>query len=232
VVALVGGGSGLAGPGAISLAHHGVLFLDEAPEFQAGALEGLRQPLESGEVVLHRSAGAVRYPARFLLVLAANPCPCGKPDRECSCAPFARRRYQQRLSGPLLDRIDVRIQVDPVPHAELLAEPGERESSAMVAARVGAARRAAGERWHGLGYRLNAEVPGSMLRQPPWRPSPKALDTAQTYFDRGQLTARGFDRVLRMGWTIADLAGRSAPDAGDLTEAIFFRSGRTGEWSR
>jgi magnesium chelatase family protein len=226
VAALVGGGSGLAGPGAISLAHNGVLFLDEAPEFNPRALEALRQPLESGEVVLHRSGGVVRFPARFLLVLAANPCQCGNRDRDCVCAPFARRRYQQRISGPLLDRIDVRVQVDPVPHAELLAEAVERETSTEVAARVQAARAAARARWQPLGYRTNAEVPGSVLRRPPWRPAPQALDMAQTYFDRGQLSARGFDRVLRMGWTIADLNGREVPDAGDLAEAVYFRSGR------
>jgi magnesium chelatase family protein len=129
VAALVGGGSGVAGPGAISLAHHGVLFLDEVPEFHTSALDGLRQPLESGHVVLHRSNGVVSYPARFLLVLAANPCPCGSRARECSCAPAVRRRYRQRLSGPLLDRIDIRLSVDPVPRAELFAESTQRESS-------------------------------------------------------------------------------------------------------
>jgi magnesium chelatase family protein len=226
VAALVGGGSGLAAPGAISLAHNGVLFLDEAPEFHPQALESLRQPLESGQVVLHRSGGVVRYPAEFLVVLAANPCQCGRRDRDCTCAPFARRRYQQRISGPLLDRIDVRIQVDAVPHAELLAEASERETSAAVAGRVQTARAAAQERWAGIGYRTNAQVPGSLLRQSPWRPARAVMAVAQTYFDRGQLSARGFDRVLRMGWTVADLAGHSVPDSGDLAEAVFFRSGR------
>jgi magnesium chelatase family protein len=226
VSALVGGGSGLAAPGAISLAHHGVLFLDEAPEFQPRALESLRQPLESGEVVLHRSGGVVRYPARFLFVLAANPCQCGLRDRDCTCAAFARRRYQQRISGPLLDRIDVRIQVHAVPHADLLDELAERETSAVVAQRVRTARAAAEKRWSAIGYRTNAEVPGSVLRCAPWRPAPAAMAVAQTYFDRGQLSARGFDRVLRMGWTIADLAGHGRPDAGDLGEAVFFRSGQ------
>jgi magnesium chelatase family protein len=123
VAALVGGGSRLALPGAISLATHGVLFLDEAPEFSPAALEGLRQPLEEGRVVLRRSHGAVTYPACFQLVLAANPCPCGSRQRECTCAPAQRRRYRLRLSGPLLDRIDIRLAVDPVSRAELLAEP-------------------------------------------------------------------------------------------------------------
>ena len=117
--ALVGGGSQLARPGAISMAHHGLLFMDECPEFASGALDALRQPLEKGYIVLHRSAGAVRYPAKFQLVLAANPCPCAARADECICAPMVRRRYLQRLSGPLLDRVDLRVQVDPVLHAEL-----------------------------------------------------------------------------------------------------------------
>ncbi|MGH8862609.1 MAG: YifB family Mg chelatase-like AAA ATPase, partial [Jatrophihabitantaceae bacterium] len=136
VASLVGGGSHLAHPGAISLAHRGILFLDEAPEFAPRALDALRQPLESGLVVLHRGGGTVTYPARFLLVLAANPCPCGSAARECTCPPQARRRYQHRLSGPLLDRIDVRVHVDPVPHATLLDDTTVRETSELVAARV------------------------------------------------------------------------------------------------
>ena len=142
VASLVGGGSHLARPGAISLAHHGVLFLDEAPEFAPRALEALRQPLESGMVTLHRSGGVVSYPARFQLILAANPCPCGGRGRQCLCVAAARRRYQQRLSGPLLDRVDLRVNVEPVPHAELFAT-SDRESSAVVSARVVEARAAA-----------------------------------------------------------------------------------------
>jgi len=142
-------------------------FLDEAPEFSSRALDALRQPLESGRVVLHRGGGAVDYPARFQLVLAANPCPCGSRARECTCPPQSRRRYQQRLSGPLLDRIDVRIQVDPVPHAELF-DTSAHESSASVAARVASARQAAAHRWRSTPWRLNAAVPGSALRNAPW----------------------------------------------------------------
>ena len=141
VAALVGGGSHLARPGAISLAHHGVLFLDEAPEFSPRALDALRQPLESGYVVLHRGGGAVRYPARFQLVLAANPCPCGKPATNCNCPPMTKRRHEQRLSGPLLDRIDLRVQVDPVAHADLFDLAGR--------ARVQRGRRRAGARPRG-----------------------------------------------------------------------------------
>ena len=231
VAALVGGGSGIAGPGAISLAHQGVLFLDEAPEFHTSALEGLRQPLESGRVILHRSNGAVSYPARFLLVLAANPCPCGSRARDCSCAPAARRRYRERLSGPLLDRIDIRLSVDPVPRAELFTESSQRETSAEVAARVCSARAVALERWQATGWRTNADAPGGALRQSPWRLPRAAVLPAEQHLDRGELSARGFDRVLRLAWTVADLAGHVVPDAGDMSEAVFLRTGRMAAWA-
>jgi magnesium chelatase family protein len=228
VAALVGGGSHLARPGAISLAHHGVLFLDEAPEFSPRALDALRQPLESGEVILHRSGGAVHYPARFLLVLAANPCPCGARARDCSCAPQVRRRYQQRLSGPLLDRIDLRVDVDPVPQGEFFAPDADREASAVVASRVALARAAAGERWRGLPWQCNGQVPGPVLRTAPWALPPRVLASAQAYLSRGEISARGFDRVLRLAWTIADLGGHEVPDAGDVAEALYFRTGHDG----
>jgi magnesium chelatase family protein len=231
VAALVGGGSHLARPGAISLAHNGVLFLDEAPEFSPRALDALRQPLESGVVVLHRGGGVVTYPARFLLVLAANPCPCGSRAHECNCAPQARRRYQQRLSGPLLDRIDLRVQVDPVAHAELFADAGVRESSAQVAARVATARATAAERWRGTPWRSNSVIPGSVLRAAPWALPHAVLRTTETYLQRGQLSARGFDRVLRLSWTVADLAGHVAPTAVDLSEALYFRTGWAESWA-
>jgi magnesium chelatase family protein len=231
VAALVGGGTNLARPGAISLAHKGILFLDEAPEFQARALEALRQPLEGGRVVLHRGGGVVSYPARFLLVLAANPCPCGSRARDCTCAPAARRRYQQRLSGPLLDRVDVRVQVEPVPRADLFGSATDRERSADVAVRVQRARAAARERWRGTRWRVNADVPGARLRAAPWRLPPAVLAQAETYLERGQLSARGFDRVLRLAWTVADLAGRTAPDAGDVGEALYYRVGGVQPWA-
>jgi len=229
VAALVGGGSHLARPGAISLAHHGVLFLDEAPEFSTTALDALRQPIEDGYVVLHRSGGAVRYPARFQLVLAANPCPCARPD-DCTCPKVARRRYEQRLSGPLLDRIDLNLWVDPVPHGDLFELRSARPSSAAVAARVAAARDAAVARWAGQ-WRTNAEVPGSTLRAAPWLLPRHALRPVRPHLDRGTLTARGFDRMLRLAWTLADLAGRVVPDAENVSEAIFFRTGRANSWA-
>jgi magnesium chelatase family protein len=226
VAALVGGGSGLARPGAISLAHHGVLLLDEAPEFSAAAIEALRQPLESGEVVIHRSLGAVRYPARFQLVIAANPCPCGRRGRDCTCAPQARRRYIQRLSGPLLDRVDVRVYMDPLSRAELTGPRGQDEDSATVAARVRDARAVAAQRWSEYGWQLNASVTASVLWATGWRLPRSVLAVAEAHAERGELSARGLDRVLRMSWTIADLAGRTSPNADDVAEALFFRSGR------
>ncbi|MCL2781484.1 MAG: YifB family Mg chelatase-like AAA ATPase [Actinomycetia bacterium] len=231
VAALVGGGSGLARPGAISLAHRGVLFLDEAPEFAQSAIDGLRQPLESGQVVLHRGGGAVSYPARFLLVAAANPCPCGRRRRDCECTPNAKRRYRQRVSGPVLDRIDLHVFVDPVPHLDLLTDQPSCERSAEVAARVARARSAAAARWRELGCRTNADVPGTVLRRAPWRLPRTALAEAERHLRSGQLSARGFDRVLRLAWTVADLAGRTIPDAGDVAEAVYFRTGRVSSWA-
>jgi magnesium chelatase family protein len=225
--ALVGGGSGLARPGALSLAHRGVLFLDEAPEFSARALEALRQPLEHGRVTISRVRGGTVYPAQVQLVLAANPCPCAKPggDTFCECTPLVRRRYLSRLSGPLLDRIDLQIKLLPLKAAELLDTGRPAEPSAVVAERVAKARVAAADRWAAHGWRTNAEVPGTALRSSRWRlPLP---DTARLRerMDNGSLSARGFDRVLRLAWTVTDLDGRSRPDAGDVLEAISLRTG-------
>jgi magnesium chelatase family protein len=231
VASLVGGGAGLARPGAISLAHHGVLFLDEAPEFSPAAVDALRQPLESGEVRIHRAFGAVRFPAEFQLVLAANPCPCGRRGLDCECAPQVVRRYRQRLSGPLLDRVDVRVVVDPVSPSDMFGEPAAGESSAVVAQRVDLARAAARERWSSSHWRVNAQVPGTALRGRQWRLPRAVLAEAEAHLERGELSARGFDRVLRMAWTIADLGGRNSPDAGDVAEALFYRVGRGSTWS-
>ncbi|MEU7851803.1 YifB family Mg chelatase-like AAA ATPase [Micromonospora parva] len=227
VPSLVGGGSGLARPGAVSLAHRGVLFLDEAPEFSKGALEALRQPLEHGRIQLSRSGGGTVYPARTQLVLAANPCPCAKPagDAHCECSPLARRRYLGRLSGPLLDRIDVQVRLMPVRAAELMATDGGVEPSATVATRVAAARQAAAARWADLGRRLNAEVDGPYLRRPPWRLPARVTVELRGRLDSGSLSARGFDRVIRMAWTIADLDGRDRPDQDDVREALQLRTG-------
>ncbi len=227
MAALVGGGTGLGRPGAASLAHRGVLVLDEAAEFRPTVLDSLRQPLESGVVVLHRTGGAVSYPARFQLVLATNPCPCGAgKDTDCSCTPNARRRYRRRLSGPLLDRIDLQVPIDPVSRADLLADRDAREPSAVVAGRVADARLAARQRWAPFGWRTNAEVPGPVLRSRAWRPPRQALGRLDAELDRGGLSARGCDRVLRLCWTLADLAGLDGPGPAEVAEAIWLRTGR------
>jgi magnesium chelatase family protein len=227
VASLVGGGSGLARPGAISLAHHGVLFLDESPEFPPRALDALRQPVERGEVVLARAGGLVRYPSRVQLVLAANPCPCATAagDRACTCTPLARRRYLSRISGPLLDRIDLRVTLLPVASAALHAEHDQPEPSKAVAGRVLEARAAAAERWGHRGWFSNASAPGPALRTE-WRLPRTVTLAAARAVDQGELSARGYDRVLRVAWTLADLAGRTAPDEGDVNEALELRRGQ------
>ncbi|USQ83741.1 YifB family Mg chelatase-like AAA ATPase [Streptomyces phaeoluteigriseus] len=225
--ALVGGGAHIARPGAVSMAHRGILFLDETPEFSSHALDALRQPLEAGHVVIARSAGVVRFPARFLMVLAANPCPCGRfsqRDTLCECPPSAIRRYQARLSGPLLDRVDLRVEIDPVSRAELAHRGPGGDSTATVADRVRAARERAGARLAGTPWRTNSEVPGRELRSR-WHPVTGAMEDAERSLERGVLTARGLDRVLRVAWTVADLVGHDRPDAGDVALALQLRTG-------
>ncbi|OKK20388.1 Mg chelatase-like protein [Streptomyces sp. CB00455] len=224
---LVGGGNGIPRPGAVSLAHRGVLFLDEAAEFHSRALDALRQPLESGHVVIARAAGVVRLPARFLMVLAANPCPCGRHTLHgagCECPPSVIRRYQARLSGPLLDRVDLRVEVLPVTRSDLLGRGGRGEATAAVADRVREARDRAAARFADTPWRLNSEVPGHELRTR-WQPGPGALAPAERDLERGLLTARGLDRVLRVAWTVADLRGAGRPEAADVAVALELRTG-------
>jgi magnesium chelatase family protein len=200
--ALVGGGGGRQlRPGAVSLAHRGVLFLDEAPEFRGGVLDALRQPLESGVVEIARSSGTARFPARVQLVLAANPCPCASSSQSCICGSLARRRYLGRISGALLDRVDLRVEVFPVDRVALLGGSSHVEGTADVAARVHAARAAGAERWSGTPWRTNTDVPGSALRGR-WRLAPADTRLLAHELDRGRLTARGYDRVLRVAWTL------------------------------
>ncbi|MCP2263828.1 YifB family Mg chelatase-like AAA ATPase [Promicromonospora thailandica] len=222
--AVVGGGSGVPRPGAVSRAHRGILFMDEAPEFRADVLETLRQPLEHGELVLHRTGGAARYPARFQLVLAANPCPCGMAvgkGLECSCSPTVRRRYLARLSGPLLDRVDVQVEVEHPDRVDRLGSTSEPTSA--VAARVLAAREAARARLADTPWSTNAEMPGRFLRDVlgPRQTLYAPIERAMT---DGTLSLRGVDRVLRMAWTVADLAGRAAPTSGDVGNALLLRT--------
>lgn len=225
VAALVGGGSGVVLPGAVSQAHHGVLFLDEAAEFGSAVLQSLRQPLESGQVVVARAREQVAYPARVQLVLAANPCPCGEGHGKglnCRCRPTERRAYAARLSGPLLDRVDIQVQVPKVSLADLSEAPSD--SSAAVAERVLAARAAQRERWEPQGWSLNSEAPGPFLRRAPWRLPSATTATLDRALDLGQVTLRGYDRVIRLAWSSADLHGRTTPTANDVGLALMYRT--------
>jgi magnesium chelatase family protein len=223
VPALVGGGSGLARPGAVSRAHRGVLFLDECAELKVNALEALRTPLEDGEIRLARADGVVCYPARFQLVLAANPCPCAPADpKDCSCASVVKQRYLGKLSGPLLDRVDLRVELHQVRAGAFSADEGE--STARVRERVAAAREAAAHRWRPHGIRTNADVSGALLRRK-FRLEAKAMEPLRTALDRGVLSIRGVDRTLRVAWTLADLAGRTSPGVEQVSTALSFRQG-------
>ena len=226
VAAVVGGGAGLARPGAVSLAHRGVLFLDEVGEFGPQLLDTLRTPLEEGEIRLARKDGVVCYPARFQLVMASNPCPCAPAmPTQCVCSSTAKRRYLGRLSGPLLDRVDLRVMLQPVSSLTddtddagrpLVAPP---EDTATVRARVVAARAAARDRWSGTGWLCNADVPGPELRRR--APLPRSVThELDQQLRHGLLTARGVDRTLRVALTNADLRGAARPDADDVHEAL------------
>ena len=224
LAALIGGGSGQIRPGALCRAHRGVLFLDEAPEFPRAVLDTLRQPLERGQVTIQRAAGSATFPCRAQLVLAANPCPCATAagDTACTCSPLERRRYQSRLSGPLLDRIDLRVDLPPVTRAAWLDGLGPPETTVEVARRVAAARAVAGQRLAGTGLTVNSQVPGRMLRERFAVPRP-ALRLAERALERGALSVRGFDRVLRVAWTLCDLAGRTVPGPDEVAEALGMR---------
>ena len=205
------------------MAHRGVLFLDEAPEFSTRVLESLRTPLESGEVLITRAETRARFPARFQLVLAANPCPCGfygSVRHNCRCTPNTIRRYQERLSGPMLDRIDIH-QTLHQQSPRVMRQRAEGESSAVIAARVAQARDRQGRRLKGTPWTTNAEVPGPMLRE---LPLPEGFDVLETALGRGQLSPRGVDKVWRVAWTIADLAGRDRISRGHLSTALGMRT--------
>ena len=226
VASIVGGGQRIARPGAISCAHKGVLFLDEAPEFHPAVIEALRTPLESGMITLGRSEVHARYPARFQLILAANPCPCGQaatPGGRCQCAPTVVRRYAEKISGPIRDRIDINQAFLPLRKAYLKATLQQAESSAMVAERVLQARDRQRRRLAGSGWQTNSEVSGTYLRR--HLPLPEGLQTVDEAVDRGRLSARGVDKVLRLAWTIADLGGRDVPGRDELDIALAMRRG-------
>ncbi|MFS0730829.1 YifB family Mg chelatase-like AAA ATPase [Curtobacterium sp. 1P10AnD] len=226
-IALIGGGSGVIRPGAVSRATHGVLFLDEAPEFPRAVLDALRQPLESGRISVHRSAGTVEFPARCQVVLAANPCPCGNAGvahaAPCECSPNTVRRYLARLSGPLLDRIDIRVQVPRVTSAAVRSAASRAPTTAEARALVEAARARAGVRLAGTGWSRNAEVAGTWLRRE-GRGDPGSTAVIDRALDRGTITMRGWDRVMRLAWTLADLAEADRPTAGHVAGALALRS--------
>jgi magnesium chelatase family protein len=224
MASLVGGGSGQIRPGALCRAHLGVLFLDEAPEFPRAVLDTLRQPLERGSVTINRAAGAATFPCRAQLILAANPCPCATAagDTACTCSPLERRRYQARMSGPLLDRIDLRVTLPAVTRATWLDGVEAPEPTAVVARRVRAARQTAAARLAGTTYTTNSQVPGRLLRER-WAVPRSSLRLAERALERGSLSVRGFDRVLRVAWTLADLAGRTVPGTDEVAEALGMR---------
>ncbi|MER5393329.1 YifB family Mg chelatase-like AAA ATPase [Saccharopolyspora sp. NPDC002686] len=225
VPALIGGGTGLARPGAVSRAHRGVLLLDEACELGPKRLEALRTALEEGEIRLARRDGTLRYPARFQLVLATNPCPCA-PAREldCQCPPQVRRRYLGKLSGPLLDRVDLRVRMRPIT-AMTVHSGVEPESTAVVRERVAQARASARERWSEHGWQTNTEVPGPVLRREFALPH-EVTGLLDRGLEVGAITARGADRCLRVAWTLADLDGKERPDAEHVAAALEFRDRR------
>jgi len=226
--ALIGGGTNHVRVGTVTLAHGGVLCLDEAAEFHRVVLDALRVPLESGEVVISRSGFTSRLPARFQLVLAANPCPCGMfvdAGDQCSCTPQVRRRYFARLSGPLLDRVDLRVSLAKPTMADFDPE-AEPESSAVVADRVLLAREVARKRYLGQPWLCNAEVPGPIMRKQ-FPISPEAMRMLRRTC--GGLSARGIDRIFRLAWTIADVNHQGTPTAQDVELALHLRDG-AGQW--
>ena len=224
--AMIGGGSHAIKPGACSLAHRGILFVDEAPECATGVLDALRQPLESGAVTISRAIGSATFPAQFVLALAANPCPCGRfagRGRACQCTSVQVRRYLHRLSGPLLDRIDIRLQVLP-PTRESLSSHSRSESSAEMRARVIQARGRSEARLLPLGISRNSEIPASFLREK-LRAERSAMVFLHGELEKENITARGFHKVLRVAWSIADLAAHEIPSLSDVQQAMTLREG-------
>ena len=224
LVSMVGGGGSQPRPGLVSLAHNGVLFLDEAPEFQSSVLEALRQPLESGSITISRAAGHAKFPARFQLVLAANPCPCGHSigsGKDCTCSATAKLRYKNRISGPLSDRLDIRLELNSV-NAALINSEERGSSSNQLRTLVTSARLASLERLNATPWRTNSEVPGSFLRRN-LRLDRKTTAQLDFALDKNLISMRGYDRCLRVAWSIADLAGRTVPSKDDLAKSVFLR---------
>jgi len=224
MAAIVGGGRG-AKPGEISLAHNGVLFMDEFPEFPRTVLETLRQPIETGEIMVARANAHVKYPCRFMLVAAANPCKCGylsDPARACARVPLCGEDYLGRISGPLMDRFDLRIEVPPVGFADLDL-PASGETSQIVAARVVAARDVQASRFEATpGLRQNADAEGALLEEVA-TPDSEGRELLIRAAERFGLSARGYHRILRVARTIADLEGDKDVRRSHVAEALSFR---------
>lgn len=224
-IAMVGGGAHVIKPGICSLAHRGVLFIDEAPECGSGVLDSLRQPLESGSITISRANGNLTFPAHFILVLASNPCPCGKfagKGLGCTCSSLQVRKYLNKLSGPLLDRIDLRVPVENVSRVEL--EELNNESSAVMRDRVIAARAVAAERFKDENWKLNSEIPPRALRQK-YQPDRSAMNFLHEELDKERITARGLHKIIRTSWTIADLKNVKKPTLKEVTESYRLRGG-------
>lgn len=231
VTALLGGGSGQIRPGAVSTAHGGVLFLDEAAEFNRTVLDALRQPLETGKVTIHRARQTVEFPAQFQLVLATNPCPCGQSygtGKDCRCTSLQRRRYAAKLSGPLLDRIDLQVTVEPVT-SQHLSSQSPPETSAQVQERVRLAIDQARRRLKPFGLHRNSQVPLQLFSEPGLRVPAAAKATLDRALDSQLISARGYARTLRVAWTIADLMGAEQPEPEHVDMALYLRLNTRGE---
>jgi len=221
---LIGGGA-VPKPGEVSLAHNGVLFLDELPEFRKNVLEVMRQPLEDGSVTISRAATSIAYPSRFMLVAAMNPCPCGffgDPHKECSCSPIQIQKYRTRISGPLLDRIDIHIEVPTVKYRELSSETGG-EASSKIRERVNHARGIQKRRFHGGRIHSNAQMTPRYVKKFS-KPDESGIKLLETAVDRLGLSARAYDRILKVARTIADLEESEEVRSHHIAEGIQYRS--------
>ena len=223
--AAIAGGGTMPRPGEISLAHNGVLFLDELPEFKRDVMESLRQPIEDCKVTISRVAGSLTYPSSVMLVAAMNPCPCGNyghPTKVCTCSQNAVHKYLSRISGPMLDRIDIHVEVPPVEYAELSSDIKE-ESSAVIKERVNKARAIQTERYKGTGITCNARLTPALLKKFCVM-SNEASEYLKLSFERLGLSARAYDRILKVARTVADLEGSKIIEKTHIFTAISFRS--------
>src|SRR5699024_1818353 len=228
--ALIGGGAGTIRPGAVSQAHGGVLFLDEAAEFKRPVLDTLRQPLETGKIILHRAKQTVEFPARFQLVMATNPCPCGYgygTGKQCRCTSLQRRRYSAKLSGPLVDRIDLQVTVEPFTSHHLTANDSVA-SSAEVTTRVTRAVERVRHQLTPFGLMRNHQVPIALLQTPELQIESAGRQVLEQALDAQQITARGYGRILRVAWTIADLMQAPRPTAAHVDMALYLRLNSAG----